>query len=111
MESKDDVAGPTARFADILGDFPKESQAEIEALVPARYKTSKQLRTVVLGMKRMEATAFLLRNIPGITELDASALAGVLLSRSEGALNIVSLISCNHAYLSIYSFRNRDGIT
>ena len=92
MESKDDVAGPTARFADILGDFPEESQAEIEALVPARYKTSKQLRTVVLGKSNAEATAFLLRNIPGINELDASALAGVLLSRSEGELSCLIFI-------------------
>ena len=87
MESKDDAAGPTDRFADILGDFPEESQAEIEALVPARYKTSKQLRTVVLGRNIEQATTFLLRNIPGIKELDASALAGVLLPRSEGELS------------------------
>ena len=74
---------PLSRFGEITDQVHVSRRGRIEAaLIESGVADVQDLRGVVRGRNNAEATDLLQRNIPGLTELDASALAGVLLTSS-----------------------------
>ena len=75
---------PMSRFSEIIDQLPNDGTREeiLAALEASGITDTDELMDIVRGRNIDQATTFLKGNIHGLTDLDASALAGVLLASS-----------------------------